>query len=61
MSEEAIDMVQQGEDGAEYECAAYIGAKLINARPMTRLEYNQFRGWELPADENGDDAGYVVA
>jgi hypothetical protein len=38
----------------------YIGVKLINAKPMTRLEYNQFRGWELPADENGDDAGYLV-
>lgn len=38
----------------------YLGTKLINAKPMTRLEYNQFRGWELPADENGDDAGYLV-
>lgn len=38
----------------------YIGTKLINAKPMTRLEYNQFRGWELPADENGDDEGYLV-
>lgn len=27
---------------------------------MTRLEYNQFRGWTLPADENGEDAGYLV-
>ena len=27
---------------------------------MTRLEYNQFRGWELPADENGADEGYLV-
>ena len=38
----------------------HIGVKLINAKPMTRLEYNQFRGWELPADENGDDEGYLV-
>lgn len=37
-----------------------IGSKIINARPMTRLEYNQFRGWELPADENGDDEGFLV-
>jgi len=38
----------------------YIGTKLINAKPMTRLEYNQFRKWEMPADENGDDEGYLV-
>lgn len=38
----------------------YIGSKLINAKPMTRAEYNVFRGWELPADENGADEGYMV-
>lgn len=38
----------------------YIGVKLINAKPMTRQEYNDFRGWELPTDENGDDKGYLV-
>ena len=38
----------------------YIGTKIINAKPITRLEYNQFREWELPTDENGDDAGMLV-
>lgn len=38
----------------------YIGVKLINAKPMTRAEYNTFRGWTLPADENGDDEGFLV-
>ena len=38
----------------------YIGVKLINAKPMTRIEYNNFRGWELPADENGNDEGFLV-
>jgi len=38
----------------------YIGTKLVNAKPMTRLEYNDFRGWELPADENGKDKGFLV-
>jgi len=38
----------------------YTGTKLINAKPMTRLEYNQFRGWELPIDENGSDEGFLV-
>lgn len=38
----------------------YIGTKQINAKPMTRQEYNDFRGWEIPTDENGDDEGYLV-
>lgn len=38
----------------------YIGTKLIKAMPMTRKEYNDFRGWQLPADENGEDEGYLV-
>ncbi len=38
----------------------YIGTKQIKAKPMNRLEYNQFRGWTLPADENGEDEGYLV-
>lgn len=38
----------------------FIGVKLINAAPMTRQAYNDFRGWVLPADENGDDEGYLV-
>jgi hypothetical protein len=38
----------------------YIGTKLINAKPMTRQAYNDFRGWTLPDDENGSDEGYLV-
>lgn len=38
----------------------YIGTKLILAQPMTRAEYNAYRGWELPANENGADAGMLV-
>lgn len=38
----------------------YIGTKVVNAAPLNRLEYNQLRGWELPADENGSDEGYLV-
>ena len=37
-----------------------IGVKLINFQPMTRQQYNDFRGWTLPADENGADEGYLV-
>lgn len=38
----------------------YIGTKYIKAKPMTRQEYNDYRGWELPADEDGNDAGMLV-
>lgn len=38
----------------------YIGTKTIKASPMTRGDYNVLRGWELPADENGADAGFLV-
>lgn len=38
----------------------YIGTKLICATPMSRQAYNEYRGWTLPADENGADDGYLV-
>ena len=39
----------------------YARIGLVQADPMTRQDYNDLRGWTLPANENGDDAGYVVA
>lgn len=38
----------------------YVGTKIVKATPMDRLTYNQYRGWELPADEDGADEGYLV-
>ena len=38
----------------------YIGTKLIEAKPMTLGEYNKYRGWTIPPDENPDDPGYLV-
>lgn len=29
-------------------------------QPMTRLEYNQFRGWVLPGGEDPNDPGYLM-
>ena len=37
-----------------------MGSKQINAKPMHRQEYNDFRGWVLPSDEDGTDEGYLV-
>lgn len=38
----------------------YIGTKIINAKPMTRGEYNAFRGWTFPANEDPAADGYLV-
>ena len=38
----------------------FIGTKMVNAIPMTRQEYNDFRKWSLPDDEEGSDEGYLV-
>lgn len=38
----------------------YLGTKQVAAIPMTRAAYNEYRGWTLPADEDGSDAGYLV-
>lgn len=38
----------------------YEGTKRLHAQPMTRGEYNAYRGWENPADENPADDGYLV-
>lgn len=34
--------------------------KKVNAKPMTRQEYNDLRNWDLPTDENGADDGYIT-
>ena len=38
----------------------YIGTKIINAKPMSRGEYNVYRDWVLPTNEDGGDEGYLV-
>ena len=38
----------------------YIGTKIIQAEPMTRGEYNLYRGWQIPEDEDPKDEGYRV-
>ena len=38
----------------------HIGIKPIHGQPMNRADYCKYRGWELPADENGEDEGYLV-
>ena len=38
----------------------YTGTKTVFATPMTRGEYNALRGWQVPADEDPTDPGYLV-
>lgn len=38
----------------------FIGTKMVEAKPMTRGEYNKYRGWTIPANENPVDNGYLV-
>jgi hypothetical protein len=38
----------------------HIGLKSVKATPMSRGDYNKYRGWQLPSDERYDDEGYLV-
>lgn len=38
----------------------YIRMHQVEAEPMTRGDYNKKRGWEIPANENPADEGYLV-
>lgn len=57
---EKVALVAAATTPTEPEFRTYVGTKVVHAFPMTRLEYNKLRGWELPADENGDDEGFIV-
>jgi len=39
---------------------SYVGLKEISAVPMTRGNYCKFKGWNIPAEENSKDKGYIV-
>lgn len=39
---------------------SYKCHKEVLARPMTRGEYNEYRGWTIPEDEDPSDQGYLV-
>ena len=42
------------------ELKTYEGVERVRARPMSHGEYIAFRGWQLPADGNPADEGYLV-
>lgn len=60
-----LDMIEKAGDPegrmANYiGVATYVGTKVVRAAEMNRAQYNQLRNWEVPADENPLDAGYLV-
>jgi hypothetical protein len=38
----------------------YVGTKVINAKPMTLGDYNTYRGWTIPENEEPGAPGYLV-
>lgn len=38
----------------------YIGVKMIEAKEMNLGEYNKYRGWEIPHNEDPSRLGYLV-
>lgn len=38
----------------------YIGTKLIEAKSMNLGDYNKFKGWTIPKDEDPKREGYLV-
>lgn len=38
----------------------YMCHKQVLTKPMTRGEYNEYRGWVVPEDENPSDEGFLV-
>lgn len=38
----------------------YLGSKLIEAEPITRGDYNKYRGWTIPENEDPKEDGYLI-
>lgn len=38
----------------------FVGTKIVKSKPMTKLAYNDYRGWPMPTNEDGAEEGYLV-
>jgi len=38
----------------------FIGVKLVEAQPISLGEYNKFKGWNIPDNEDPLSKGYLV-
>lgn len=56
-----LHVLEQAEHrGILGEDSLYVGTKAVKALPMTLGEYNDYRGWSIPENEDGTDPGYLV-
>ena len=39
---------------------AFVGTKSVLAVPMTRGDYNEYRGWQIPENEDPKEQGYLI-
>ncbi len=39
---------------------AFVGTKSVLATPMTRGEYNEYRGLQIPENEDPNEQGYLI-
>ena len=45
---------------AQTPLGTYLGVKIVNARPMNLGEYNKYKGWTIPENEDPATEGYLV-
>lgn len=60
LTELASRLFQAGQTTATMDLNEFESHKRVKRCAMNRLDYNKYRGWELPHDENGEDEGYLV-
>lgn len=48
------------DESTEMQMKLYLGTKALWAIPMNRGDYNEYRGWETPEDEDTDEEGMLV-
>jgi hypothetical protein len=57
-SKVALAMSATGPSNPEQK--TYVGTKVIHAQPMSKTEYNYFRGRDMPKNEDPNEDGYLV-
>lgn len=55
-----LDFAQAYEEYEEVEMKTYKCHKEVQAKPMNRGDYNDYKGWIIPIDEDPTDEGYLV-
>lgn len=55
-----LNLIERSRPASMDTLTTHIGTKVVHAAPMTRWDYNSLRGWDMPANENGADEGYLV-